>query len=202
MSIFHILNLSECIPLWQLVRNKANGFSTKKEVYQSQVSCVSYLNLKRTMHTRKKLISVCPQNLMLERQNKWGKNETKNECIVSLIMFYNNSKSLIFKVLVVYVYFYIEQKCVCELFDSSKRTKIVFITPIFWRYLIWWALRNWRNRNLSNIVYCYGFFKDDNATLILTCRDKLVSYYLSKGFLYFNKLLYLWKMCPWKLKTS
>ena len=35
---------------------------------------------------------------------------------------------------------------------------------------------------LLNIVYCYGFVQDENLTLLLTRRRKLVSYYLSKGF--------------------
>ena len=33
---------------------------------------------------------------------------------------------------------------------------------------------------MLNIVYCYGFVKDNNLILILTCRNKLVSNYVSK----------------------
>ena len=36
---------------------------------------------------------------------------------------------------------------------------------------------------LLNIVSCYGFIQDKNSTLLLTCRIKLVSHYLSRGFL-------------------
>ena len=32
---------------------------------------------------------------------------------------------------------------------------------------------------LLNFLSCYIFIQDNNATLILTCRIKLVSYYLS-----------------------
>ena len=35
---------------------------------------------------------------------------------------------------------------------------------------------------LLNIVSCCGFVKDNNPTLVLTCRSKVVSYYLSKVF--------------------
>ena len=33
-----------------------------------------------------------------------------------------------------------------------------------------------------NILSCNSFIQEKNSTLILTCRSKLVSYYLSKGF--------------------
>ena len=36
---------------------------------------------------------------------------------------------------------------------------------------------------LMNIMSCHGFTKDNNTTVILTCRSKLVSYHLSKEFL-------------------
>ena len=32
------------------------------------------------------------------------------------------------------------------------------------------------------IMSCHGFAKKENANVILTCRSKLVSYYLSKRF--------------------
>ena len=35
---------------------------------------------------------------------------------------------------------------------------------------------------LINILSCYDFVQDDNLKMILACRSKLVSYYLSKGF--------------------
>ena len=38
-----------------------------------------------------------------------------------------------------------------------------------------------------NIVSCNVFVKENNTTIILTCRGKLVSYYLSKVFLILDK---------------
>ena len=35
---------------------------------------------------------------------------------------------------------------------------------------------------LLNIVSCYGFFQEENPKVILTCRIKLMSYYLSERF--------------------
>ena len=33
-----------------------------------------------------------------------------------------------------------------------------------------------------NIMYCHGSVNDKKSTVILSCRRKLVLYYLSKGF--------------------
>ena len=40
---------------------------------------------------------------------------------------------------------------------------------------------------LLNIVSCYGLFQEKSSTLILTCRSKLVAYYLPKGFVMLNQ---------------
>ena len=46
MPIVHIVSLSDCAPLWKTAHKKANNMSTKKEVHQFQVACVSCLYLK------------------------------------------------------------------------------------------------------------------------------------------------------------
>ena len=35
---------------------------------------------------------------------------------------------------------------------------------------------------LMNIISCHGFVNNKNSVVILSCRRKLVDYYLSKGF--------------------
>ena len=40
---------------------------------------------------------------------------------------------------------------------------------------------------LLKIVSCLVYVQENNHTVILTCRSKLVSYYLSKGFLILEK---------------
>ena len=47
IPICQILNLSARAPPWKMARKKVNNLSTKKEVYQFQVACVSYLNLRQ-----------------------------------------------------------------------------------------------------------------------------------------------------------
>ena len=39
---------------------------------------------------------------------------------------------------------------------------------------------------LMNIISCHGFVKSSSSKLILTLRNSLVPYYLSKGFLIFE----------------
>ena len=40
---------------------------------------------------------------------------------------------------------------------------------------------------LLNYLNCYGFFQEDNPTVVLNFRIKLVSYYLSKRFVILGK---------------
>ena len=47
MPLVHVLSLSAHAPLWKMECKKANDLSTNKEVYQFQVACVSYPNLKQ-----------------------------------------------------------------------------------------------------------------------------------------------------------
>ena len=47
MPLCHILSLSVRANISKMARNKVNNLSTKKEVYQFKVECVSYLNLRQ-----------------------------------------------------------------------------------------------------------------------------------------------------------
>ena len=40
---------------------------------------------------------------------------------------------------------------------------------------------------MMNIMSCHGFSKSIISTVIIKCRSTLVAYYLSKGFLIFEK---------------
>ena len=55
---------------------------------------------------------------------------------------------------------------------------------------------------LLNIVSCYGFFQQDIPTVILTCRIKLVPYYLSKGFVVPAKFSQALNNVPDKVQTT
>ena len=77
MHLYQIISLSARAPLREMAHKNVNIFSTEKEMYQSQVACVSYLNFKKTRHPRRKLIIVCTINLMLELHNKLRKHRNK-----------------------------------------------------------------------------------------------------------------------------
>ena len=47
---------------------------------------------------------------------------------------------------------------------------------------------------------CYGFVQYENSKLILTCRIKLVSYYLSKGFVIIDRDSQVPKNAPLRVK--
>ena len=71
--LVQILSLSAREPPWKMAFKKVNNLATNMEVYQFQVECVSYLNLKKTRHSRIKLISVCLLNFMVKHNHTRGK---------------------------------------------------------------------------------------------------------------------------------
>ena len=61
MHLCHNISLSAHAPLCKTSRKKVNNLSTKKEVYQSKVACVSYMNLRKKMNSiANRLLSVTP----------------------------------------------------------------------------------------------------------------------------------------------
>ena len=85
IPLVHILNLSARAPLWKMTRKKVNNVSTNKEDYQFRVGCVSYSNLKKTRHSKSKLISVCLLNFIPKIQNKQRKHKNKT-ILMSLLL--------------------------------------------------------------------------------------------------------------------
>ena len=88
---------------------------------------------------------------------------------------------MIFKVLRVFVCFFIEEYVCVDYLSPQKEPEYSS------------SYRNFEDTSfyelsgisipeiLLNILYCYGFVQGKKSTLILTCRSKLVSYYLSKS---------------------
>ena len=74
IHLIKILILSAHAPLCEMERKKVKNLSTNKEVYQFQVACVSYIYLKKTRHSRRKLISVCLLNFMVKTSARMMKN--------------------------------------------------------------------------------------------------------------------------------
>ena len=104
--------------------------------------------------------------------------EQDNACMISLTMLYENRKSLILKVFGVFVYCFIEKYVCVEYFCLQRKEKMS-------------SLHRWFEDNsfdelsgigipeiLLNIKPFHDFIQDDNSTLILTCRGKVVLYYL------------------------
>ena len=113
MHLIHILGLSDCAPLWKMSRKNVNNWSTKKEVHQFKVACVSYMNLIQSKAFKEQIYK-CMSHQFDEKitatMRKTIKHNSTRE--IYLIMYYKNGKSLIFKVLGVFVYCFIE-KYVC-----------------------------------------------------------------------------------------
>ena len=113
----------------------------------------------------------------------------KENTNVSLMMFYENRKKMIFKVLssVVYCimdnYIYVDYLCCLQNklhvnFENKgfENTTYNAVSGIEIPEL------------LINIISCHGFVNDKRSSLILSCRKKLVDYYLSKGFVLHNNI--------------
>ena len=66
-----------------------------------------------------------------------------------------------------------------------KKKKFFSVTQIIWIHFFWWAVSNWHSRSfVKHCVLLWVFLlQEETSTLILTCRSKLLLYYLSKGFM-------------------
>ena len=96
-----------------MAHKKAKNLSTNKEVYQFQVACVLYINLEQNKAFKEKIdkflfTQFCGKTS--EHMSKTLKHDSTH--VIDLIIFYENRKSLIFKVLGVVVYCFI-LKYVC-----------------------------------------------------------------------------------------
>ena len=107
---------------------------------------------------------------------------------IALIIFYENSKALIFKVLDVVISFFIDKYVWVDVLCLQIEATLFSLHRGFGDTLCDDLSGTGIPEILFNIVSCYGFIQDNNSTLILRCRSKLVSYYLSKGFLIIEKI--------------
>ena len=91
-------------------------------------------------------------------------------------MFSENRKSLIFEVLGVVVYFFIDKYVCIDYLFIQREEKLPSLYARF---------EDTSFNNLSgigipvillNIFLCYGYIHDNDSTHILTCRIKLASY--------------------------
>ena len=77
----------------------------KNEYYQLKVACVSYLNLKQNKSFKEKVDNCLSNQLYVKTPQQISTSlKQDNTRVIDLIMFYLNMKSLIFKVLGIFVY--------------------------------------------------------------------------------------------------
>ena len=82
-----------------------NNFSTRKEDYQFQVECVSYLNLKQNKTFMEQVDKCLSYKFDIKTSQQTSKTlKQDNGSVIAIIMFYENRKSRISKVLSVVVY--------------------------------------------------------------------------------------------------
>ena len=63
----HILNMSDCVPLWSMACKKMNNVSKRTEEYQLEVRGMLYLNLKQNKAFKEQVETVFLLNLILKR---------------------------------------------------------------------------------------------------------------------------------------
>ena len=93
-----------------MAHKTVNQLFMKKEYYQFQVACVSYLNLKQNKPFKEQVDKFLSNQFDVTTSQQMRKTlKQDNNCFIDLIMFYENRKSLIFDVLVVVVYCFIDK---------------------------------------------------------------------------------------------
>ena len=112
MPLVHILSLSAHAPLWKMARKKSKKFSTNREVYQFQVACVSYLNLKKNKAFKEKI-------------------KHNSTSAISMIMFYEKKKTFILKLLGVVVYCFIKKYVCVDYLCLQREAKLLLLHRVF-----------------------------------------------------------------------
>ena len=139
---------------------------------------------------------------MLKLHNRWGGNLNKTIHVSFPLSYSTRTGSQSSLRCWVLLSIYPLKICVCWLFTSSKRTKNSVIAQSIWIYFIWCSLRNWHTRNFIKGCVLLCVFQYKNSILILTCRSKLVSYYLSKCFVILEQDYQSLKNVPLRFKTA
>ena len=106
-----------------------------------------------------------------------------NTRVIALLVFYDSRKLLIFKLLGVVVNLFLDKYFSIEYYCIQKEKKL-YLSHKGFEYTSFHELSGIGIPEiLINIVSCYGFIQQVTSTLILTSRSKLVSCYISKGFM-------------------
>ena len=126
-----IINLSDCALLCKMSRKKVNNLSTKKEDYQFQVWCVSYLNFLKKAFKEKVDNFLSSQIYSKTSQQMMEPLKQYNTRVIFLIVFYDKRKSLLFKVLGVVIHWLLDKYVCVEYFFLQRETKILSSHRLF-----------------------------------------------------------------------
>ena len=112
--------------------------------------------------------------------------KNKNTCVMELIMIYDNNggnSKQVYRVLSCVVYYLIENYvCIDYLSCQSKTLKSISSKPTFEETSFNILLGIGISELLLNLVYCHGFTKKPNSTVVLNFRSRLINNHLSKVF--------------------
>ena len=105
----YIMIISDHAPFCHRARNKANNVSNKTEGHQFKSGCMSYSNLKHNKSFKQQVEIFLSSQFNYKISIHMIKTmKYYSTLFIDLIVFYDNSKQLIFKVLGVVVYLFLE----------------------------------------------------------------------------------------------
>ena len=111
-----------------------------------------------------------------------------NTRVLSSIIFYENIKTVIFKVLGSIIYF-IMSNYLCVYYMCLQEVQLYLTHKVLENTTFNYISGIGNRKLIMNIISCNGFVKNNKSTVIILCCIKLVSYYLSKRFVVINKHL-------------
>ena len=134
-QLCNILSISTRAPLWNMAHKNVKDFSNKKEKYLFQFGCIYFMTSKQNMESKEQ-VERCLSSKFDTKMSKKKRKNTKDENThaFTLLMFYDNRKSLIYKLLGVAVHFFSDEYVCIEYFFYRKK-KIVSITQRIFKTL-------------------------------------------------------------------
>ena len=147
ITLCGIFSSSNCAPLWKWHAIRRIIYTQRRKFINFKLHICHIWTWYKTRHSRRKLVGVCCNRLILKCHNIRGNTETRQYPCHWAYHVLREQKFNHFQGVGCCCLFLHWQICVCWLFESSNGTKIVVITQNIWRYIIWWTLRSWHTRN-------------------------------------------------------
>ena len=165
---------------------------------QFHVGCMSFPTWKQNKSFKEKVEKYCAGKSQSMR--KVMKND--NSCVLAFIVLYKNSKSIVYKVLGVDIYWILDNHFCINCLYLQKDNKPSMSYKGF-EDTSYFELSGFGIPEiLLNIMSCYGCVQEDPPTINLDFRSKLVLYYLSKCLVIHQQGILSTKNAPIKIKQS